>query len=94
MSPTSDQIRQQRDARHRTNEQLETEVAERTAELVARSQELEAVNIRLREIDINRAQFFRRYQPWAAHPADGPALSGRGYAAPTRHRPRAAARNA
>lgn len=58
MPPTSDQIRQQRDARHRTNEQLETEVAERTAELVARSQELEAVNIRLREIDTNRAQFF------------------------------------
>lgn len=52
------QIREQRDTLHRTNERLEAQVTERTAELLARSQEVEAVNARLREIDANRAEFF------------------------------------
>lgn len=58
LNRTTSQIREQRDALHRTNEDLEAQVAERTAELLARSEELEAVNARLREIDANRAQFF------------------------------------
>lgn len=52
------QIREQRDALHRTNETLERQVAERTQELLARSEELEALNTRLRDIDAKRAQFF------------------------------------
>ncbi|CTQ31889.1 sensor histidine kinase [Jannaschia rubra] len=52
------QILDQRDALQSTNETLERQVAERTAELFARSEELETVNARLREIDTSRAQFF------------------------------------
>lgn len=52
------QIKAQRDALRRTNENLEQQVAERTREVVARSEELESVNARLREVDASRARFF------------------------------------
>lgn len=52
------QIKVQRDALQRTNEHLEQQVAARTREVVARSEELETLNARLREVDASRAQFF------------------------------------
>ncbi|HLQ86332.1 MAG TPA: HAMP domain-containing sensor histidine kinase, partial [Salinisphaeraceae bacterium] len=54
----TEQIKAQRDALRRTNENLEQQVAERTREVVARSRELGTANARLREVDASRAQFF------------------------------------